>query len=175
MCNHISTQVHIQNMDAPVEHNFVVADHLIAPVILGTDFLCQHELILDFSKDSVRVYPKQVQASQQELRALWKEIVKHKPHIGAVAVLDDTEVDVTEECAISDYGAERKFELPVAMTATFAGIINQYKQLFCITPGKTTQAYHHIPTNGHPIPVPPRRVPAHYGSEVERQINEMLE
>ena len=39
LCNHISTQVHIQNMDVPVEHNFVVADQLIAPVILGTDFL----------------------------------------------------------------------------------------------------------------------------------------
>ena len=34
LCNHISTQVHIQNMNALVEHNFVVADHLIAPVIL---------------------------------------------------------------------------------------------------------------------------------------------
>ena len=62
--NHISTQVCIQNMVAPVKHNFVVADHLIAPVILGTDFLHQHELILDFSNETVRVYPKQVQAPQ---------------------------------------------------------------------------------------------------------------
>ena len=37
LCNHISTQVYIQNMATPVEHNFVVADHLIAPVVLGTD------------------------------------------------------------------------------------------------------------------------------------------
>ena len=48
LCNHISTQVCIQNVDAPVEHNFVVVDHLIAPVILRTDFHCQHKLILDF-------------------------------------------------------------------------------------------------------------------------------
>ena len=41
LCNHISTQVYIQNMSTPVEHNFVVADHLIAPVILVTDFLRQ--------------------------------------------------------------------------------------------------------------------------------------
>ena len=46
LCNHISTQVCIQNMDAPVEHSFVAADCLVAPVILGTDFLRQHELIL---------------------------------------------------------------------------------------------------------------------------------
>ena len=121
------------------------------------------------------MYPKQVQAPQQELRAFWEEIVKHKPHIGAVAVLDETEVDVTEECAIPDYGAKREFEVSVAITTSFSGIINQYKKLFCTTPAKTTQAYHHIPTKGHPIRVPPRRVPAHYRSEVERQINEMLE
>ena len=38
LCNHITTQVYIQNMDAPVEHIFVVANHLITPVILGIDF-----------------------------------------------------------------------------------------------------------------------------------------
>jgi len=54
-------------MVSPVEHNFIVADHLIAPVILGIDFLCQHELILDFSNETVGVYLKQVQAPQQEL------------------------------------------------------------------------------------------------------------
>ena len=124
LCNHISTQVCIQNMDAPVEHNFVVADHLIAPVILGTDFLRQHESILDSSKETVRVYPKQVQAPQQELRAFWEEIVKHKPHIGAVAVLSDTTVEATEECAIPDYGAVKNFELPNAVTTTFSSIIN---------------------------------------------------
>ena len=65
LCNHISAQVHIQNIDVLVEHNFVVADQLIAPLILGTDFLRRNELILDFSKESVRVYPKQVQAPQK--------------------------------------------------------------------------------------------------------------
>ena len=83
----IPPQVCIQNMVAPVDHDFVVADHLIAPVILGTDFLRQHELILDLSNKTVGVYPKQVQAPQQELQSFWEETVKHKPHIGAVAVL----------------------------------------------------------------------------------------
>ena len=83
-------------MGTPVEHNFVVADHLIAPVILGTDFLHQHELILDFSHETVGVYPKQqTQGSQQELRSFWEETVKHKPHIGAVAALDATVVEAT--------------------------------------------------------------------------------
>jgi len=174
LCNHISTQVCIQNMVSPVEHNFVVADHLITPVILGTDFLRQHELILDFSNETVGVYTKQVQAPQQELQSFWEENVKHKPHIGAIAVLGDTAVESTEECAIPDYGAVKNFELPNCTKIT-SDVINQYKHLFCNIPGKTTWAYHHIPTKGQPIRVPPRRVPAHYHGEVERQINEMLE
>ena len=72
-------------------------------MILGTDFLRQHELILDFSNETVRVYPKQVQAPQQELRSFWEKTVKHKPHIGTVAVLGDMAVEATEECAIPDY------------------------------------------------------------------------
>ena len=121
------------------------------------------------------MYPKQVQAPQQELRSFWEETVKHKPHIGAVAVLGDTEVEATEECAIPDYGAVKNFELPNCTKVAFSNVIDQYKDLFCTIPGKTTRAYHHIPTKGNPIRVPPRRVPAHYRSEVERQINEMLE
>ena len=132
-------------MGTPVEHNFVVADHLIAPVILGTDFLCQHELILDFSHETVGVYPKQqTQGSQQELRSFWEETVKHKPHIGAVAALDATVVEATEECAIPDYGAVKNFELPQCTKSVFSGVINQYKHLFCNIPGKTTRAFHHI-------------------------------
>ena len=59
--------------------------------------------------------------------------------------------------------------------SAFSGVINPYKHLFCNIPGKKTQAYHHIPTKGQPIRVPPRRVPAPYRGEVENQINEMLE
>ena len=102
--------------------------------------------------------------------------MKHKPYIGAVAVLGDMAVEATEECAIPDYGAVKNFELPNCTRTTFSGVINQYKNLFCNirTREKTTRAYH-IPTKGQPICVPPRRVPAHYRDKVEHQINEMLE
>ena len=84
-------------------------------------------------------------------------------------------IEATEECAIPDYGAVKNFELPQCTKSAFSSVINQYKHLFCDIPGKTTQACHHIPTKGQPIHVPPRRVPADYRGEVERQINEMLE
>ena len=41
-------------------------------------------------------------------------------------------------------------------------------------PVDTSAAAHHILTKGSPIRVPPRHVPAHYRSEVKRQIDQML-
>ena len=92
-------------------------------------------------------------------------------------MLGNTTVEATEECAISDYGAVKNFELPNDTNPTFSSVIKQYKQLFCTTPGKTSQAYHgqYITTKGHPIHVPPRIIPACYHSEVEWQVNKMLE
>ena len=139
---------------------------------MGTDFLRQHELILDFLHETVGVYPKQqAQGSQQELRSFWEETVKHKPHIGAVAALDATAVEATEECTIPDYGAVKNFELPQCTKSVFTGIINQYKHLF----GENNTGIPSHSHKGQPVCVPPRRVPAHYQGEVECQINEMLE
>ena len=53
-------------------------------------------------------------------------------------------------------------------------VVDQYKHLFRSIPGTTSAAFHNIPTKGSAIRVPPRRVPAHYRSEVERQIDDML-
>ena len=53
-------------------------------------------------------------------------------------------------------------------------MVAEYKDLFCTTPGHTSVACHHIPTKGSSIRVPPRCIPAHYRSEVERQLNQML-
>ena len=54
-------------------------------------------------------------------------------------------------------------------------MIQDYKELFQTTPGVTNDAYHFIPTTGNPVKVPPRRIPAHYREEVEKQIQAMLE
>ena len=56
-----------------------------------------------------------------------------------------------------------------------SSIIESNRDLFRTTPGSTSVAHHYIPTEGPPVRVPPRRIPAQYRSEVERQINEMLE
>jgi len=55
---YITTSVLIENMESPVQHDFFVVSDLIAPAILGLDFLQNHNLVLDFSEDTVQVYPK---------------------------------------------------------------------------------------------------------------------
>ena len=41
-----------------VNHNFVVVHSLIAPVILGVDFLQKYKLVLDFTSNPVSITPK---------------------------------------------------------------------------------------------------------------------
>ena len=54
-------------------------------------------------------------------------------------------------------------------------VIREYEHLLRTTPGCTEEAYHFIPTTGNPVRIPPRRIPAHYRMEVNRQIQTMLE
>ena len=54
-------------------------------------------------------------------------------------------------------------------------VVKEHYDLFQTTPGVTEAAQHFIPTTGHPVKVPPRRIPAHYRDEVEKQIEAMLE
>ena len=54
--------------------------------------------------------------------------------------------------------------------------VKRFEVLFSTVPGSTTAAYHTIPTADHPpVRVPPRRVPANYRTEVERQLTGMLD
>ena len=43
-----------------------------------------------------------------------------------------------------------------------------------MSPASTTLAEHFIPTTGTPVKVPPRRTPANYHQEVEKQIQTIL-
>jgi hypothetical protein len=54
-------------------------------------------------------------------------------------------------------------------------VIHIYRSLFRTVPGGTEGACHYIISTGTPVRVPPRRIPAHYRQEIEKQINTMLE
>ena len=142
---------------------------------MGLDFFQQHGLILDFTAADVKIYSKNVLYRVPErLQPIWEETQRNMPHIGAIVAIGDSTTEPTEECAIPDFRAPEQYELPVSTNSTFVSVVDQYKHLFRSIPGTTLAAFHNIPTKGSAIRVLPRCVPTHYRSEVERQIDDML-
>ena len=171
--DYIQTQVCIANMESSVQQNFVVVSSLVAPVILGLDFFQQHGLILDFTGSNIKIYSKRAPHSPPDrLQSIWKETQRNIPHIGTIAAIGNSATEPMEECAIQDFGAPEQYELPASTNSTFVSVVDQYKSLFRSIPGTTSVAFHNLPTKGPAIQVPPRRVPAHYRNEVERQIDQ---
>ena len=123
----------------------------------------QHGLVLDFSSNAVQVYPKvkHTDVKWQELRQIVEEAWNNKPHVGIIAAVNDDSSELTEECAIPNFGTSKAYELPENCGDEFRQLIEEHKDLFCTTPGKTTCDCHYIPTKGPPIRVPPRRIPGH--------------
>lgn len=89
----------------------------------------------------------------------------------------DSEIqnDVVDECAVPSYNGSPKMELPKCAKPNFKSVLEKYKTIFCTIPGKTNEGYHFIPTTGNPVKIPPRRIPAHYRTEITEQIQTMLE
>ena len=172
--DYIQTQVCIANMESSVHQNFVVVvSSLIAPVILGLDFFQQHKLILDFTGTNIKIYSKGIPHSPPDcLLPIWEETQRNIPHIGTIAAIANSTTEPTDEFAIPYFGAPEQFELPVSTNNTYTSVVDQYKILFRSIPGSTSVAFHNIPTKGSAFP--PRRVPAHFCKEVERQIDHML-
>ena len=60
--------------------------------------------------------------------------------------------------------------------AELRDLVKRFEVLFSKVPGSTTVAHHTIATADHPpVRVPPRKVPAHYRTDIERQLTEMLD
>ena len=156
---------------------------LITPVILGTDFLRQHGLVLDFASTPIGVTCRHTQPTShsqlQDIQPMVEEVQKAKAKI--CAVYDKSTGELTEEvvddCAIPHFSktVAPDYEMPQCSGDSLSPLLSEYKDLFCTSPGCTTAAEHFIPTSGTPVKVPPRRVPANYRAEVERQIQTMLE
>ena len=153
-----------------------MASDLITPAILGLDFLQQHGLVLDFSSEVIKVYPKRkyTDVEHEHLQHMVEEAHNNKPHIGVIAAVNADSSEISEECAIPDFGAPKTYEVPENCGDEFRQLIEEYNDLFYTTPGKTTHDCHYIPTKGPPIRIPPRRIPGHYRDEVIRQLELIL-
>ena len=96
-----------------------------------------------------------------------------KSKICAIAAIQDPTNDLIDDCSIPDF-QNTDCEMPECAPGLKL-IIEQYKHLFILKPGKAEGTFHYIPTSGCPVKVSPRRIPAHYKEEVEKQIQHMLD
>jgi len=163
--------------ETSVLHNFVVVDSLVVPVILGVDFLQTHGVMLDFSTTPVKIdatkTPNVPLIQDASTAALYKAEQAEKMKRYPITVLQDIK-DIEDECAIPLFNQEDVIELPQSSNPNLQHLLRQYQLLFRCSPGKTTLAQHYIPTHGSPVRVPPRRIPAHYKTQIQTQIQDML-
>ena len=153
--DYVNVAVQLNKMESVVYHDFIIVPKLIAPVILGIDFFQQHSLILDFTEQTVQVYPKQEKVPD-DIHMIWDDAVLQKPHVQAIAAVGEMTTEITNDCAIPDYGAPKQYELPNCSNSLLSTVVDKFKDLFCTTPGHTSISSHHIPTKGSPLRVPPR-------------------
>jgi len=176
MVDHIKTTVSIQCQT--VTHCFVVVDALIVPVILGIDFLQQHKLTLDFASTPVKITcsPNFNQAAADKDPAVQSILdAEHSIRMKYCAVVSTPTSEDVDDYSIPVWPKVPSVELPECKVVTLQPVIQDFRQLFTTEPGRTTVAYHYIPTTGLPVRVPPRRIPSHYRNEVSNQLQLMLD
>ena len=166
----------IQLGNVKADHPFIVVQSLITPVILGIDFMQKHGLVLDFTTTPVTV-SNQISSIQCQpgVAPLVDMAQKVKMKVSAVAALSQSSEEVIDDCAVPIFTASTTYEMPNCNDPHLSSLLKEHKDLFRMTPGKTMVTEHYIPTNGNPVKIPPRRIPANYRDEVQCQINTMLE
>ena len=156
-------------------HDFLVVDNLITPVILGIDFLQEHQLTLNFSRTPVMMTKTAATVEASDiLKPIWEAQQKvRERHCGTIG-LEHSEGHI-DECTVPKFDAPFQIEFPICANPTFECVLKEYSELFKTVPGQTTVTHHYIPTVGSPKRVPPRRIPAHFKDEVLQQLQVMLD
>ena len=149
--DYVSVAVQLNKMESVVYHDFIIVSKLIAPVILGIDFFQQHSLISDFTEQTIQVYPKQEKVPD-DVHMIWDNMVQQKQHVQPIAAVGEMTTEITNDCAIPDYGAPKQYELPNCSNTLLSTVVDKFKDLFCTTPGHTSVSSHHIPTKGSGSP-----------------------
>ena len=138
-------------------------------MILFVDFLQKNGLILDFPSTPVTVQsttPEIALPHNTPQPPVFRPEYKTEAQVSALICQP---ADVTNDCAVSEFGESTHFEFPQCSHPSLS-IIEANRDLFRTTPGATSVAHHYIPTQGPPVHVPPRRIPAQYWAELERQM-----
>ena len=97
---HVSVPVQVCALG--VEHPFIVMDSLIAPVILGMDFLQGPGIILDFASSPVQVLPipHGSESGFDELEPVVAVVDQAKAQYCAAITAREMTKEVVDDCAI---------------------------------------------------------------------------
>ena len=113
-----------------VNHNFVVVHSLIAPVILGVDFLQKYNLVLDFTSNPVSITPKTAN-ERVALPKIMKPIMDtcKKAKISAVEAFDEPAGETIDSCAIPLFGKATvpAFDVPKCTNKLLLAVLEQHK------------------------------------------------
>lgn len=141
--DYVKTTVQVDSFKT--EHEFVVVESLIYPVILGIDFLQQNELVLDFTTMPVSLCHSRKKLNfTPQIEAIWHSVKDAKRKQCAAAVIDDPSSNMIDECSVPKYGDPLKFDQPSCNDADINRLLDKYKDLFRSIPGLTTLAHHYI-------------------------------
>ena len=110
----------------------------------------------------------------EALQPILQQESKRRVKVCATAMVSDSDTMV-EDSQIPIFGGAVAYDLPECTDATFATVLEEYKDLFRTVPGQATGVFHHIPTTGSPVKMPPCRIPAHFKEKVETLLDEMLQ
>ena len=116
-----------------VIHQFLVVDKLVTPVILGLDFLQQHNLVLNFASRPVtinnctQIVNQKLETIPQDLQPIMEAAQQIKSKICAIAAIQDPTNDLIDDCSILDF-QNTDCEMPECAPGLKL-IIEQYKHL----------------------------------------------
>ena len=162
-------------------HKVLICKTLVSPVILGTDFMSEYDIEIDFKARHIRakghgvIWPESIVNDKYD-KPFCCPIHTHQHYwensYTVAAIIPDS--DEIDECAIPLFNRKPTYNLPKC-THECQEIVNEYFDLFSSIAGITETIQHYIPTeSASPVQIPPRRIPNQYKQEVQHQIHEML-
>ena len=153
----------VEHIQAPVKlgelelmHEFVVVDSLVAPVILGVDFLQGNGLVLDFTQTPVMVRHATAKPTMPPSQAcaqvmpIYQDERRMQASACAITALDQPGEDMVDDCAVPNYTQPPSIELPDCQESSLSAVVAEHKDLFHTTPGHTGGPHHRQPCESFP-------------------------
>lgn len=135
-----------------VVHQLLVVERLVAPVILGLDFMQQHNIVLNFASspatisNHTEVIKQMPEVIPEELQPVLDAACQLRSKVCVIAAIEDPANYVIDDCAIPDFQSTTTLEMPEC-TPGLKSILEQYKQLFIRKPGKAEGTYVSLHSN----------------------------